>query len=45
DFYKKHPNDILFREWNTLINMLAEKLPANAKVAVFPCAGIQVLAK
>ena len=45
DFYKKHPNDILFREWDTLINMLAEKLPTNAKVAVFPCAGIQVLAE
>jgi len=45
DFYKKHPNDILFREWDTLINMLAEKLPQNAKVAVFPCSGIQVLAE
>ncbi|MCZ6677044.1 MAG: lactate racemase domain-containing protein [Candidatus Poribacteria bacterium] len=45
DFYKKHPNDILFREWDTLISMLAEKLPQNAKVAAFPCAGIQVLAE
>lgn len=43
-FYKKHSNDILFREWDTLINMLAEKLPAHAKVAVFPCSGVQVLA-
>ena len=45
DFYKKHPNDILFREWDTLINLLAKKLPENAKVAVFPCGGIQVLAE
>jgi nickel-dependent lactate racemase len=44
EFYKKHTNDILFREWNTLIGMLAEQLPSNAKVAAFPCAGIQVLA-
>ncbi len=45
EFYKKHSNDILFREWDTLINMLAEKLPQNAKVTAFPCAGIQVLAE
>lgn len=44
EFYKKHTNDILAREWDTLIGMLAEQLPANAKVAAFPCAGIQVLA-
>lgn len=45
DFYKKHPNDILFREWDTLINRLEEKLPTTAKVAVFPCSSIQVLAE
>ena len=44
EFYKKHTNDILFREWDTLIGMLADQLPTNAKVATFPCAGIQVLA-
>ncbi len=43
EFYKKHSNDILFREWNMLVNMLAEKVPQNAQVAVFPCASIQVL--
>jgi nickel-dependent lactate racemase len=43
EFYKKHSNDILFREWDMLVNMLAEKLPQNAQVAVFPCASIQVL--
>ncbi len=27
------------------VNMLAEKLPQNAQVAVFPCASIQVVAE
>ncbi len=45
EFYKDHPSDILFREWDTLVNLLAEKLPQNAKVAAFPCASIQVLAE
>ena len=43
EFHKKHSDDILFREWDMLVNMLAEKLPQNAKVAAFPCASIQVL--
>ena len=43
EFYKKHSNDILFREWDMLVNMLAEKVPQNAQVAVFPCASIQVV--
>ena len=42
EFYKKHSDDILFREWDMLVNMLAEKVPQNAQVAVFPCASIQV---
>lgn len=42
EFPKKHPKDILFREWEPLLRMLAEKLPRDAKVAVFPCSGIQV---
>jgi hypothetical protein len=42
DFYKKHSSDLLFRQWNTLVEAIAEKLPDNPKVAVFPCAGIQV---
>lgn len=45
DFYKKHSNGILFRDLEQLIQLFAEKLPANAKVAVFPFAGIQVLAQ
>ena len=43
-FYKRHPNDILFREWDTLITMLAPKLPQNAKVAILPCASTQIFA-
>ncbi len=45
DFYKKHSSDLLFRQWSTLVEALAEKLPKNPKVAVFPCAGIQVPAQ
>ena len=44
-FYKRHPDDILFREWDMLITMLAEKLPQNAKVAVLPCATTQIVAE
>jgi nickel-dependent lactate racemase len=44
-FHKMHPDAILFREWDTLITMLSERLPRNAQVAVFPCAGIQTLAE
>ena len=45
DFYKKHSNALLFRDLEQLIQLFAEKLPARAKVAVLPSAGIQVLAK
>ncbi len=44
DFYKKHANGILFRNLEQLIQLFAGELPENAKVAVFPSAGIQVLA-
>ena len=44
DFYQSHPRDILFRDWDALLEQLAEKLPANARVALFPFAGIQLLA-
>ena len=40
-----HSGDLLFRQWSTLVEALAEKLPENPKVAVFPCAGIQVPAQ
>ena len=42
EFYKKQSGHILFREWEPIVEMLAEKLPLDAKVAVFPCSGIQV---
>jgi hypothetical protein len=44
DFGRKQPNDFLHRDWETIIDLLVKELPANAKVAVFPCSGIQVLA-
>lgn len=44
DFYKKHPDALLFRDLAQLLQLFAEKLPADAKVAVLPAAGIQVLA-
>lgn len=45
DFYKKHPGALLFRDLEQLIALFAEQLPSNAKVAVLPSAGIQVLAQ
>ncbi len=45
DFYKKHSGALLFRDLEQLIQLFAEKLPAKAKVAVLPSAGIQVLAE
>lgn len=42
EFPKKHPNAILFREWQPLLEQLVETLPRKAKVAVFPCSGIQI---
>ena len=44
DFYKKHPDALLFRDLDQLIALFAERLPSQAKVAVLPSAGIQVLA-
>ena len=44
DFYKKHPGALLFRDLNALITLFGERLPSQAKVAVLPSAGIQVLA-
>ena len=44
DFYKKHPDALLFRDLDQLIGLFAERLPSQAKVAVLPSAGIQVLA-
>jgi nickel-dependent lactate racemase len=44
DFERKHPRDILIREWQTVIDLLTPAVPANAKVAVFPVSGLQLLA-
>ena len=43
DFYKEYPASLLFRDLEQLIQLLAEKLPARAKVTVLPVAGMQVL--
>ncbi len=43
DFYKEYPSSLLFRDIDQLIQLMSEKLPARAKVAVLPTAGIQVL--
>ena len=43
DFYKEYPSSLLFRNLDQLIELLTEELPAHAKVAVLPVAGIQVL--
>jgi nickel-dependent lactate racemase len=45
DFYKKHSGALLFRDLNELIDLYAARLPSDAKVAVLPSAGIQVLAE
>lgn len=43
DFYKEYPSSLLFRDIDQLINLFTQKLPAQAKVAILPVAGIQVL--
>lgn len=45
EFRKQHPRDVLFRDWQTLIALLSEKLPQPAAVAVFPFGGVQILAE
>jgi len=45
EFYKRNPDGVLFRDWDTLLNQLIVKLPDNARIAVFPNAAIQVSAK
>lgn len=45
EFAAKHGSDILYRNWQTLIDQLAAKLPADATVAVFPNTSIQILAR
>ena len=43
DFYKEYPSSLLFRDLEQLIQLMTVQLPSNAKVAVLPAAGIQVL--
>lgn len=45
EFATKHGSDLLYRDWQTLIDQLAARLPANATVAIFPNASTQVLAR
>jgi|GEM_PF-3100904 hypothetical protein len=45
EFVKRHPKDVLFRDWASLMALLSDKLSAHATVAVFPFGGIQVLAE
>ena len=45
EFAIKHGGDLLYRDWQTLIDQLAARLPADATVAIFPNASTQVLAR
>ncbi len=43
EFATKHGGDLLYRDWQTVIDQLAASLPADATVAVFPNTSIQIL--
>ena len=45
EFSTRHCGDLLFRSWETLIEQLAAKLPADATAVVFPSASTQILAR
>ncbi len=45
DFPRKHPNDLLVRKWEHVLELLQPTLPENATVAVFPTSGLQLLAR
>ena len=45
EFLTRHKDDLLFRNWETLIEQLAAILPADATVVVFPNASAQILAR
>ncbi|MDE0200794.1 MAG: hypothetical protein OXK78_21515, partial [Caldilineaceae bacterium] len=45
EFAVKHGGDLLYRDWQTLIDQLAARLPADVTVAIFPNASTQVLAR
>lgn len=45
DFPRKQPNDLLVRKWETVLDLLIPALPERTTVAVFPCSGLQLLAR
>lgn len=45
EFPIRHGDGVLFRRWEPAIEQLAEKLPTDATVAVFPSAAVQILAR
>lgn len=45
EFTEKLQDGVLFRRWEALIDAVAGRLPADARVAIFPCASIQILAR
>ena len=45
DFPRKHPHDLLVRKWDKVLELIEPTLPTNAKVAVFPTSGLQLLAR
>ncbi len=45
EFSTRHRGDLLFRNWEAIIEQLAAKLPADATVVVFPSASTQILAR
>ena len=45
EFSTRHKNDLLFRNWEPLIQQLTAKLPAHATVVIFPLASTQILAR
>jgi nickel-dependent lactate racemase len=45
DFPRKHPNDLLVRKWETVLELVQPTLPERATVAVFPTSGLQLLAR
>lgn len=44
EFDHKVRNGVLCRDWDALMEQLGDALPERAKVAIFPCASIQILA-
>lgn len=43
EFVRQHPNGLLHRGWDSLIQLLSPHLPQEATVALFPVSGVQIL--